>query len=71
VLGINAKKNSTALSAKSFAVILVRISNGVKLKRINQMTDKKTDKEIDRLLYTIITVVSVIVFTVYKVWSCL
>jgi hypothetical protein len=71
VLGINAKKNSTALSAKSFAVILVRISNGVKLKRINQMTDKKTDKEIDRLLYTIITVVSVIVFTVYKMWSCL
>jgi hypothetical protein len=71
VLGINAKKNSTALSAKSFAVILVRISNGVKLKRINQMTDKKTDEEIDRLLYTIITVVSVIVFTVYKMWSCL
>jgi hypothetical protein len=33
------------------------------------MTDKKTDKEIDRLLYTIITVVSVIVFTVYKVWG--
>jgi hypothetical protein len=35
------------------------------------MTDKKTDEEIDRLLYTIITVVSVIVFTVYKMWSCL
>jgi hypothetical protein len=32
------------------------------------MTDKMTDKEIDRLLYTIITVVSVIVFTVYKIW---
>jgi hypothetical protein len=35
------------------------------------MTDKKTDEEIDRLLYTIITVVSVIVFTVYKMWGCL
>jgi hypothetical protein len=35
------------------------------------MTDKKTDKEIDRLLYTIITVVSVIVFTVYKMWGWL
>jgi hypothetical protein len=32
------------------------------------MTDKKTDEENDRLLYTIITVVSVIVFTVYKIW---
>jgi hypothetical protein len=35
------------------------------------MTDKKTDEEIDRLLYTIITVVSVIVFTVCKMWGCL
>jgi hypothetical protein len=35
------------------------------------MTDEKTDEEIDRLLYTIITVVSVIVFTVYKMWGWL
>jgi hypothetical protein len=54
-----------------FAAHRVELNNGVKLKRINQMTDKKTDEEIDRLLYTIITVVSVIVFTVYKMWGCL
>jgi hypothetical protein len=56
---------------QKFAAHRVELNNGVKLKRINQMTDKKTDKEIDRLLYTIITVVSVIVFTVYKMWGCL
>jgi hypothetical protein len=56
---------------QKFAAHRVELSNGVKLKRLNQMTDKKTDKEIDRLLYTIITVVSVIVFTVYKIWGCL
>jgi hypothetical protein len=56
---------------QKFAAHRVELNNGVKLKRINQMTDKKTDKEIDRLLYTIITVVSVIVFTVCKMWGCL
>jgi hypothetical protein len=46
---------------QKFVAHRVELNNGVKLKRINQMTDKK-----NRLLYTIITVVSVIVFTVYK-----
>ena len=48
-----------------FVVHRVELNNGVKLKRINQMTDKQSD----RLLYTVITVVSVIGFTVYKIWG--
>ena len=60
-------------AANLFAMMLkfvahpVELNNGAKPKRINQMTDKQSD----RLLYTVITVVSVIGFTIYKMWGWL
>ena len=63
------KKSFTLQREVNIAVKSMARTSADWIKRINQMTDKKTDKEIDRLLYTIITVVSVIVFTVYKIWG--
>jgi hypothetical protein len=60
------KKSFTPPREVSIAVKSMARTSADWIKRLNQMTDKK-----NRLLYTIITVVSVIGFTVYKMWGCL